>query len=81
MKCLIVKVRTPVVNLKVDVFVHMPLALRTLWATFQVKNNVRSAPASTALAQILHKSYNVRTVKIVTYKAVEKGMENKGKLW
>ena len=28
------------------------LALLTCWATFQAKNNVRSAPASTALTQV-----------------------------
>jgi len=28
--------------------------LRTFWVTFQVKNNVKSTSASTALTQVLH---------------------------
>ena len=38
------------------------LTLRTCWATFQAKNNVKS----------------MRIPQIVTYVAVEKGMEYKG---
>ena len=42
--------------------VHVSLpALRTLEATFQAKNNLKSAPAITALAQVLHRSHNART--------------------
>jgi len=29
------------------------LAVRTCWAMFQAKNNVKSAPACTALAQVV----------------------------
>jgi len=59
---LIVKVCAPVIDLKVGMslndsvslcFVLFP-TLRTLLATFQAKNNIRSASASTALAQVLH---------------------------
>ena len=46
------------------------LALQTCWATFQAKNNVRSAPASSALTIM-------RVLQIVTYAAVEKGIELK----
>ena len=31
------------------------------WLTFQAKNNIRSSPASTALAQVSHRSHNART--------------------
>ena len=41
-------------------FVSLP-ALQIIWATFQTKINVRSASASTALAQVLHQSCNTRT--------------------
>ena len=37
------------------------LALRTLQVTFHVENSIRSAPASTALTQVLHQSHNART--------------------
>ena len=55
---LIFNVCTPIINLKMGVsldhcvsllFVSVP-ALQTFWLTFQSKNNVRSALASTALA-------------------------------
>ena len=61
MGCLIVKVRRAI-NLKVGVlfdhsaslrFILLP-ALQILWVAFQAKNYVRSAPASTALTQVLH---------------------------
>ena len=38
------------------------LTLQTLWATFQAKNNARSAPASTAYTLVSHQSHNARTV-------------------
>jgi len=37
------------------------LAFQTSWATFQVKNNIRSAPASSALTRVLYRSHNART--------------------
>ena len=49
--CLIIEARTSFINLKVGISLNhgvslrfvSHLALRTYWATFQVKNNVRSA--------------------------------------
>ena len=61
-ECLIVKVCTTFINLKMCVslghsaslcFVSL-LALRTCWAIFQAKNNARNAPASSALTLVLH---------------------------
>ena len=55
-ECSIIKIRAPAINLRVDVllyhsaplhFILLP-ALQTLEATFQAKNNVRSAPVSTS---------------------------------
>ena len=37
------------------------LTLQTCWATLQAKNNVRSAPASSALTLVSHQSHNVHT--------------------
>jgi len=37
------------------------LAVRACWAMFQARNNVRSAPASSALTLVSHRSHNVRT--------------------
>ena len=68
-ECLIVKMHAPAFNLQMGVslvhgaslcFVLLP-ALQTLEATFQVKNNLRSTPASTALAQVLHRSHSSLT--------------------
>ena len=57
-KCLIVDARAPVINLKVVSLDHGVSfcfqTLRLLWATFQAKNKVKSAPASTALSQVSH---------------------------
>ena len=52
----------------------MLLALGTCWATFQAKNNVKRVPASSPA------STEATACKplIVTYAAVEKGMELKG---
>ena len=44
-----------------------------VWLLFQVKNNVRSAPACTALTEVLYQRHNVHTA-IVTYAVREKGM-------
>ena len=44
--------------------------LPTLQATFQTKNSVRSTPASLSLI--------LKPPQIITYMAVEKGIENKG---
>jgi len=65
-ECLIIKTRAPANNLKVCVLLdHGALlcfvSLLTLEAKFQAKNNVRSAPASTALSQVLQRSHNACT--------------------
>ena len=61
MECAIIKACTPFFYLKVGVSLDhdvaslcfvLLLALQMLWATFQTKNNVRSAPASSALTQV-----------------------------
>ena len=79
-----IKVCTPFIDLKVGVsldhgvslcFVSL-LALQTLSATFQAKNNIRNAPASTVLTLVLHRSHNVPTAN---HHTVGKGMEHKGK--
>ena len=85
-ECLIVKARASFFDLKVGVSLNhsvslrfvSPLACWTCWATFKVNNKVRSAPASCALTLASHQSHNVRTT-LVTYMAVDKGMELKGK--
>ena len=68
-ECSIIKVCTSFIDLKVGVsfnhgvslrFVSL-LAFQTCWATFQVKNNVRSAPGSSALTQVSHQSHNTCT--------------------
>ena len=48
------------------------LALRTLEAMFQAKNNVGSTPASTALAQVLHRSHNSHTANCHVRGSVER---------
>ena len=68
-KCLIVEARVPLFIFKVGVSIDhgVPLcfvallALRTLWATFQTKNNKGSAPASSALTLVSHQSHKVHT--------------------
>jgi len=69
MECLIVITCTPANNLKVGVLldhiaslcsVSLP-ALLTFEAIFQAKNNVRSTPASTVLAQVSCRSHNTHT--------------------
>jgi len=68
-ECLIMKVYTSFINLKVGVSldngapIHFAslLAFLTLLATFQAKKNVRSVPASSALTLILHQSHNARS--------------------
>ena len=56
------------------------LALWILWTTFQVKNNVKSAPASTALTLVLHQSRNTHTTSH-RWRKEWRTKENKGKLW
>ena len=56
-------------NHSVSIFFVLHLALLTCWATFQAKDNVRSAPVSSALTKVLH-TYHKSTV--------DKGMEFKG---
>ena len=46
-------------------------------AAFQTKNNLRSAPTSSALTVCTEAI--MRVLQIVTYAAVDKGMELKGK--
>jgi len=66
---LIIKAHTSIIKLKVGMFldheVSLPfillLALQTCWATYQAKNNVWSAPASSALTIVLHRSHNKHT--------------------
>ena len=84
-ECLIVKAHTSFINLKVDVsldhvvslhFVSL-LALPTCWATFQTKNNGRSALLTLHLPQSCTEAI-IRVLQIDIYAAVEKGMEYKG---
>ena len=51
------------VTLDHDVSLHFVslLAIRTRWATFQAENNIRSAPASSALILVSHQSHNACT--------------------
>ena len=53
------------------------LALQTRWATFQAKNNVKSAPASSAFTIVLHQSHNTCTVNRHLHTKEER-MEYKG---
>ena len=89
MECLIIKARTSYIDLKVGVSLNhgvtlcfiLLLAFRPCWATFQAKNNVRSAPASSALTLVSHQA--ITCVPQITYTTVEKewnSQENKGKL-
>ena len=55
-------------------------AFSSCCATFKVKNNIISIPASSALTLVLHQSHNACTTNRLTYMAVKKGMELKGKL-
>ena len=59
---LIVKVHVSFIYLKVDVLLNHDvslhfvslLPLRTRWATFQAKNNVKIAPANATITLVLH---------------------------
>ena len=58
------------------------LALRTLWATFQAMNNVRSAPASTTITLVSHRSHNVSTEnRYLRGSGERRTKEKQGKLW
>jgi len=65
----IVIVHSLFINIKVGVSLDhgislcfiLLLALRAGWEAFQAKNNVRSAPASSALTLVSHQSHNART--------------------
>ena len=69
MGCSIVKVHTSLIDLKVGVSLDhgvllrfiLLLAVRTCWATFQAKNNLRSALANSSLTLVSHRSHNTRT--------------------
>jgi len=77
----------PFIDLKTDVSLdplcfNLLLALRTLWATFQVKNNVRNAPDSTTLTLVSLWSHNVHTTNHYLCGCGERNgeqKENKGK--
>jgi len=81
-ECLIVNVRASFIDSKKDVSLDhgvslcflLLLAVRTCLATFQAKNNARSAPASS----VTRDKAITHILQIVTYVAVEKGMELKG---
>ena len=69
MECLIIKMRALFINLKVSMsldhgislrFVLLPAVL-TCWVTFQAKNNIRRAPASSALTLVSYPSHNTPT--------------------
>jgi len=89
MERLIVKACDPVIDLKVGVpldhsvslcFVSLP-AFRTLWVTFQAKNNVRSASASTVPTQVSHRSHNSYTANHHLYNSGERtGAQRRTKL-
>ena len=51
--------------------------LLALWATFQLKNNIRSAPASTALTLASHQSHNTHTTNRHLYGSGEKNGEQR----
>jgi len=61
-----IKARASFIDLKVGVSLNhgvllrfvLLLPFRTCWETFQAKNNVRSAPASSALTLVSHRSHN-----------------------
>jgi len=55
---------------------HLQL-LQTLLVTFQAKNSIRRAPASSTITKSCTEA-TMRVLQIVTYAIVEKGMEHKG---
>jgi len=65
----IAKAHTSFIDLKVGVSLNhgVPLcfisllAFRTCWKKFQEKNNIRSAPASSALTLVSRRSHNTQT--------------------
>jgi len=61
------------------------VAFQTCLATFQAKNNVRSAPASSTLTLVLHQSHNARTTNHHQHNSGQRNIwsskENKDKLW
>ena len=78
MKCSVIEAHTQYIDLKVvrhfvivQHYILLP-ALRTLWLTFQARNSVRSAPASTVLAWVLHQSHNVCTMNRHLYSSGER---------
>ena len=87
MECLIVKVHSLFINLNIKGGVSLNhgaslrfvllLAFQTCRETFQVKNNVRSAPVSSAVTHSCTEAITCLP-QIVTYVAVDKGMELKG---
>ena len=92
-ECSIVNTRVSFINLKVGVLLDYDLllcfisllALQTCWATFQAQNNIRSAPASSALTLVLHRRHNARTTNrhLRTWQCRNEwsSKENKTKLW
>ena len=65
---LIVEACTSFINLNVGVSLNhgaslhfiLRIVLRTCWTTFQAKNNVRSAPASSALILVSDRNHDAR---------------------
>ena len=85
-KCSIVKACPSFIYLKVCVpFDHGALLriilLLAFWATFHEKNNVRNAPASSALTLVLHRSHNTRTANRHLYvKGERNGAQRRTKI-
>ena len=81
MECSIVNARTSFINLKVGghliTTLCLLLAVRTCYAMFQAKNNIKSAPASSALTQSCTEAITC-IPQIVTIALREKGKEYKG---
>ena len=81
----IVKTRASFFDLKVGLsldhdaslrFVTL-LALQTCWEPFQVMNNIRSAPASSAHILVSHQSHNVCTANRHLYSSGERNGANR----
>ena len=86
-ECLIVKECASLnfIDLKVGMSLNHGVSLRfisllTLQTCWQAKNNVRSAPASSALTLVSHQSHNTHTTNCHQHGSIEKAKENKGKL-
>ena len=84
-ECSIIKAYAPVLDLEVGVSLDHGVSLRivslptflTLYVTFPAKNNIRSSPASFALAQVSHWS-NTCTANHLRRGSSGEKMEHKG---